>query len=127
MAKSTTGNKDPQSTQTSDRRRRSPGKAQNGADETTTQPARPRRRTVSRPVAGGEKVVGFGESASEQFPRATEVVEGTREVDVPHEQIAVRAYHLYLERGGRGGDDFQDWITAERELRQRAAGHRVSR
>ena len=45
-------------------------------------------------------------------------------VDVPHEHIAVRAYHIYLERGGRGGDDFEDWITAERELRERATGSR---
>ena len=44
--------------------------------------------------------------------------------DVPHEHIAVRAYHIYLERGGRGGDDFEDWITAERELRERATGSR---
>jgi hypothetical protein len=44
---------------------------------------------------------------------------------VPHDHIAVRAYHLYLERGGRGGDEFQDWITAERELRERATGNRL--
>ena len=36
--------------------------------------------------------------------------------DVPHEQIAVRAYHIYLERG-YPGDSFHDWVTAERELR----------
>lgn len=35
---------------------------------------------------------------------------------IPHDQIAVRAYHLYLARGGRGGDQFQDWLIAEREL-----------
>jgi hypothetical protein len=42
-------------------------------------------------------------------------------VQVPHEQIAVRAYHLYLERGGRGGDPVSDWVRAERELRQQRA------
>jgi hypothetical protein len=42
-------------------------------------------------------------------------------VQVPHDQIAVRAYHLYLERGGRGGDPVSDWVRAERELRQQRA------
>jgi hypothetical protein len=32
------------------------------------------------------------------------------------EQIAARAYELYLARGAADGQDFDDWITAEREL-----------
>jgi uncharacterized protein YndB with AHSA1/START domain len=32
------------------------------------------------------------------------------------EQIARRAYKLYLERGGRPGDAREDWLTAENEL-----------
>lgn len=35
-----------------------------------------------------------------------------------HEQIAVRAYHIYLERGGDDGNPEDDWIQAERELSQ---------
>ncbi len=33
------------------------------------------------------------------------------------EDIRMRAYHRYLERGGRDGMDFDDWLQAERELR----------
>jgi hypothetical protein len=33
-----------------------------------------------------------------------------------HEQIARRAYELFLARGGAGGDPLQDWFCAEREL-----------
>jgi len=33
-----------------------------------------------------------------------------------HEQIAKRAYELYLERGCRQGCDVEDWVDAEREL-----------
>ena len=33
------------------------------------------------------------------------------------EAIAVRAYELFLERGGADGDDLGDWLRAERELR----------
>jgi len=38
-----------------------------------------------------------------------------------HEEIARRAYELYLQRGARHGCDLQDWIAAERELTVRAA------
>jgi len=38
-----------------------------------------------------------------------------------HEQIARRAYELYLQRGATHGCDLQDWIAAERELATRAA------
>jgi len=32
------------------------------------------------------------------------------------EQIATRAYEIYLERGAIPGDPMQDWLQAEREL-----------
>ena len=34
------------------------------------------------------------------------------------EQIAARAYQLYLERGRTNGYDVDDWLQAEYELRQ---------
>ena len=35
------------------------------------------------------------------------------------DQIATRAYELFMARGGSVGDELDDWLTAERELRQR--------
>ncbi|HEX5734383.1 MAG TPA: DUF2934 domain-containing protein [Blastocatellia bacterium] len=32
------------------------------------------------------------------------------------EQIRLRAYEIYLERGGGDGNDAEDWLQAEREL-----------
>jgi hypothetical protein len=32
------------------------------------------------------------------------------------EQIALRAYHIYLERGGVPGYELEDWTEAERQL-----------
>ena len=32
------------------------------------------------------------------------------------EQIAIRAYHLWLTRGQPGGTDRDDWLEAERQL-----------
>jgi len=33
-----------------------------------------------------------------------------------HEEIALRAYEIYLERSGAPGDALEDWTRAEREL-----------
>ena len=33
------------------------------------------------------------------------------------EEIRLRAYHRYLERGGRHGADFEDWLQAEKDLK----------
>lgn len=35
------------------------------------------------------------------------------------EQIQLRAYEIYLERGGAPGNAFEDWVQAERELLQK--------
>jgi len=32
------------------------------------------------------------------------------------ERIAMRAYELYLSRGGSGGGEMEDWLKAEQEL-----------
>lgn len=34
------------------------------------------------------------------------------------EEIRSRAYRRYLERGGADGQDFDDWLEAERELKE---------
>jgi hypothetical protein len=34
-----------------------------------------------------------------------------------HEEIALRAFQLYLERGGAAGDPLLDWLRAESELK----------
>ena len=43
-------------------------------------------------------------------------------IELSHDQIAERAYHFYLERDRQPGDPFADWLTAERELRERFVG-----
>jgi len=32
------------------------------------------------------------------------------------EEIAVRAYQIYMQRGGTPGNELEDWIQAERQL-----------
>jgi len=33
-----------------------------------------------------------------------------------HDEITLRAYEIYLERGSLPGNDLDDWLQAEREL-----------
>ena len=33
-----------------------------------------------------------------------------------HDEIALRAYHIYLQRNGAPGNPFEDWKRAEEEL-----------
>ena len=42
----------------------------------------------------------------------------SRSVSNNHEVIAQRAYALYLSRGRENGHDVEDWLQAERELRE---------
>ncbi len=38
-----------------------------------------------------------------------------------HEEIALRAYQIYLERGGAPGNELEDWTRAERELLKKSS------
>jgi len=40
--------------------------------------------------------------------------------EATQEAIALRAFHLYCERGCTDGHDLDDWLQAERELRDDA-------
>jgi len=43
----------------------------------------------------------------------------TTAATIDRDLCAQRAYQLYLERGGEDGRDLDDWLAAERELRER--------
>jgi len=42
------------------------------------------------------------------------------------EAIALRAYELFLARGGQDGRDLEDWLQAERELLEAARSRRIT-
>ena len=92
MAKKTTGTPAPPRTPAAPRRR-------------STSPAKAPRATASEPAAA---------------PNDLPTVAPT---DQPsHDDIAHAAYLRYLNRGGGDGQDFEDWLHAERELKQRRNG-----
>jgi len=45
-------------------------------------------------------------------------VEPEDEVLLIQKRIALRAYELYLQRGGMNGHEVEDWLQAEREITQ---------
>ena len=54
---------------------------------------------------------GTRESSSPKASKSHAVREYPR-----REEIALRAYHIYLERRGAPGNELDDWTRAEREL-----------
>ena len=41
--------------------------------------------------------------------------------NITHEQIAKRAYEIYLRNGSKPGRDLENWVQAENELKQQPA------
>ncbi len=57
-----------------------------------------------------------GEPVSPETRDTVEIAGAPHSSVQPPERIAARAYELYLARGASDGMDFDDWLTAEREL-----------
>ena len=55
--------------------------------------------------------------------RAPQTACHTTAATVDREVVAQRAYELYLERGAEDGHDLDDWLTAERQLREGETAH----
>ena len=63
---------------------------------------------------------GAQEQAGSVVPSTSSA--GSREQEPTTEQIAQRAYEIYQARGGTEGQDIEDWLQAERELRRGSQG-----
>jgi Protein of unknown function (DUF2934) len=57
-----------------------------------------------------------------QMPENGNSHNGSSPLDLEGE-IRLRAYQLYMERGSLAGFEEEDWLTAEREVLARYAGH----
>jgi len=64
-------------------------------------------------------------AASVQTPVSVPVIEtnGNAVLVGLEDQIRRRAYEIYLERGASPGNENEDWILAEREVRSRQPQH----
>jgi hypothetical protein len=54
-------------------------------------------------------------------PKQLAVVSHSKRQGATNEEIALRAYDLFMLRGGSHGFDVQDWLQAEKELERTAA------
>ena len=54
-------------------------------------------------------------------PKTRKAVAPKKASSPTHEEIALRAYHIYLQRNGAPGNPFEDWKRAEQELVREAA------
>jgi hypothetical protein len=67
------------------------------------------KESEQKPASGSARdEAAVGRSQAETHERRNESF-------AADEQIRMRAYELYRERGGRVGDDMGDWLRAERE------------
>lgn len=69
--------------------------------------AKPSKRMESAPV---------GDLSSQTTDRSASPAAESDNASDPRDRIAMRAYELYLARGGADGGDFDDWLAAEREI-----------
>lgn len=81
---------------------------------TAAKPAAPKAavKKAAAPKAAAKKAAPKKSAAA---PNATVV---STEVEPTDEDIRVRAYHRYLERGGTHGAHFEDWLEAKRDLQK---------
>jgi hypothetical protein len=68
-----------------------------------------------------QAAVRAGSSASKARKKPADVVLVATVREPSHQEIAERAYALYLARGAYEGESHHDWMRAESELRQGTA------
>ena len=83
------------------------------------------RRTTRAADANGSGVACPGDiSAADTLPPWPPATAGSAIDGEPsREEIAMRAYEIFLARGGEPGGQEEDWLLAERELRARRRTH----
>ena len=78
----------------------------------STTPKTRTRKPATEPE-NGTKVVKVAKTAARPKQEVDTAVVASRSLE---EKVRVRAYELYLQRGGHGGSPEQDWFQAVAEL-----------
>lgn len=85
-----------------------------------TKPSKPRKTTSTKPGAGQQKSavtpIGQGTNLSETSNRAIQHVEHKSSGERIEEEIRIRAYELFEQRGRLEGFHDEDWARAEAEV-----------
>lgn len=102
--------------------------ANKNTSEPDTSSNRSRGRAAAKPAAqrrpatseSSSQVQLSSEGAAQIYTAAD--MRGTANADQGnpgYDEIAEAAYHRFLRRGGQDGGDVDDWVEAERDLRER--------
>lgn len=78
-------------------------------------------KSASRPPASDSE---FDRSSIETQPPASTSYSSSATGSYDRDRVAMRAYELYMARGGGDGADLEDWLVAEREISNRASDTR---
>ena len=84
----------------------------NDTTSTTPPPAPARRRAPAKKQAAPPAASASADDSGRTAPAA-------RPAGPTQDEIAIAAYFRHLNRGGSSGDEYNDWLEAERELKQR--------
>jgi hypothetical protein len=84
-------------------------------EDTSALSAPARRRATATKRDAQSAAATANETATASKPVAGNETPGPTQAE-----IAEAAYFRHLNRGGNQGDEFSDWIEAERELRERS-------
>jgi DUF2934 family protein len=99
-----------------------PGTRSQADDRPTSAPTQPRARRA-RTAPAAVPAQSAGSAVGQMRPVELDPEPALRRELSPwhpsEEEIRVRAYHRFLERGATHGQAFDDWIQAERDLKLR--------
>jgi hypothetical protein len=76
-------------------------------------------KTLNNSVAYASEPASAPDQAADRSRPANDATRNDSMGSEPgEEEIRMRAYRRYLERGGEDGQDFDDWLEAEREIKR---------
>ncbi len=86
--------------------------------------AAPRKPKTAGVRTGKSKAKAAGSGATETpIVAAAPAANGNGGTAPSAEMIRLRAYEVFVARGGTSGDELSDWLTAEREIMGKFAPH----
>ena len=106
--------------------KKTPGNEANDESATPAAPSPRRPRTSSRRQTGREtatadaiasRTSASSDAVESMSPENQVGSDSSGTYDPTEDDIRLRAYERYLERGGGQGLEFEDWVEAERELK----------
>ena len=86
-----------------------------------TKTAAPRRRRAEKLATAADVAVSpnTGTNGSDSLPSLVSTPDAPTNQRPTYDEIAHAAYLRYLNRGGGDGQDFEDWLAAEQDLKTR--------